>query len=290
MDKQSQTLGLRDGRKLGFAEYGDSSGKPVFWFHGFPDSRLEANFAHEAAAEMGVRVICFDRPGYGLSDWTPGRRILDWPETMAEAAALFGYERAGIVGVSGGGPYAAAMAFKRPELCTTVAIVSGLGPLDVADSAKGMNPIGRMIWRSHRWFPWNAWLAMFWAGFFLKRLSDRAFEWNLRRLPPADRAVIEQNPDMRQRFREVVREAFRQGTRGTAHDLVLYGSSWGFRHKDIKAPMHVWHGDADTIVPFSMGQYHASATPGATAHFCAGEGHFLVVPRVREILDVVVAG
>jgi pimeloyl-ACP methyl ester carboxylesterase len=287
LDTQSQTLTLKDGRKLGFAEYGDPGGKPVFWFHGFPDSRLEASFADEAAAEMGVRVICFDRPGYGLSDWRPGRRILDWPETMAEAAAQYGYERVGIVGVSGGGPYAAAVAFKRPELCTTVAIVSGLGPMDVDEAARGMSGLGRMIWRSYRWFPWNAWIAMFFFGLAIRHLPERALEWNLRRLPPADRAILEGNPELRERFREVAREAFRQGTRGPAHDMVLYGSPWGFRIRDIKVPVHVWQGDADTLVPFSMGQYQAKAIPDARAHFYAGEGHFLVVPRVREVLEVV---
>ena len=73
----------------------------------------------------------------------------------------------------------------------------------------------------------------------------------------------------------------------SAEGLILYGSPWGFRSRDIKASVHVWHGDADTIVPLSMGEYQAKSIPGAEAHFCPGEGHFLVVPRVREILDVV---
>jgi pimeloyl-ACP methyl ester carboxylesterase len=287
MDRTAQTLTLKDGRRLGFAEYGNPGGKPVLWFHGFPDSRLEANFADEAAQEMGVRVVCFDRPGYGLSDWKPRRRILDWPETMAEAAALLGYEQVGVVGVSGGGPYAAAMAFKRPELCTTVALVSGLGPVDVAEAARGMSGVGRYIWRSYRWFPWNAWIAMWFFGQIVKRLPDRAFEFDLRRLPPSDREIM-RDPAIRAKFREVTREAFRQGTRATAHDLILYGSPWGFRSRDIRARVHVWHGLADTIVPFSMGEYQAKSIPGSAAHFCPDEGHFLVVPRVREILAVVV--
>ena len=287
VDKTAQTLTLKDGRKLGFAEYGDPAGEPVFWFHGFPDSRLEAAFADEAAREMGLRILAFDRPGYGLSDWKPRRRILDWPETMGEAAAHFGYERVGVIGLSGGGPYAAAVAFKRPELCTTVAIVSGLGPVDVDESAKGMNGLGRVIWRSYRWFPWNAWIGMFFTGFFLKRMPDWAMRLNLRRLPEADRKILEDDPALREHFRQVVGEAFRQGTRGTAHDLILYGSPWGFRVREIKAPVDVWQGDADTLVPMSMGEYYAKEIAGATAHFYAGEGHFLVVPRIREVLEVV---
>ena len=129
---------------------------------------------------------------------------------------------------------------------------------------------------------------MWFFGLAVKWMPERAFELNLRRLPPADREII-QSSDIRERFREVVREAFRQGTRGTAHDLVLYGSPWGFRVEDIRAPVHVWQGDADTLVPASMGEYYAKAIPGAIAHFYPGEGHLLVVPRVREILEAVIA-
>ncbi len=87
---EEQTLRLGDGRKLGYAQYGSPDGTPIFYFHGHPGSRLEARFARQAAAEAGHRVIALDRPGYGLSDFRPGRAITDWPDDVVEAADLPG--------------------------------------------------------------------------------------------------------------------------------------------------------------------------------------------------------
>jgi len=76
-DKTSQTIKLKDGRNLGYSEYGDPSGKPIFEFHGNPSSRLGSILFDEAARKLGIRIIGIDRPGMGLSDYKPGRKLLD---------------------------------------------------------------------------------------------------------------------------------------------------------------------------------------------------------------------
>ncbi len=78
--KGGETLRLEDGRLLGYAVYGDPEGWPIFYFHGFPGSRLEAQLADRVAARMGIRLIALDRPGFGLSDFKPRRTIFEWPE------------------------------------------------------------------------------------------------------------------------------------------------------------------------------------------------------------------
>ncbi|UCH13008.1 MAG: hypothetical protein JSV22_07800 [Bacteroidales bacterium] len=70
-NKTNQTLKLKDGRTLGFAEYGDPLGKPIFEFHGNPSSRLGSGLFDEMAKKMGIHVIGIDRPGMGLSDAKP---------------------------------------------------------------------------------------------------------------------------------------------------------------------------------------------------------------------------
>ena len=110
-----QTLTLRDGRALGYAEYGDPGGIPGFYFHGHPGSRLEAQLADQAAVETGIRIIALDRPGYGRSDFQPGRRILDWPSDAAEVADQLGIGAVPVLGASGGGPYALACGYVLPE-------------------------------------------------------------------------------------------------------------------------------------------------------------------------------
>src|SRR5271157_2358409 len=129
-DLTNQEIKLKDGRKLGYTECGNPQGKPVFYFHGTPGSRIECNIFLEAANSIGARIIVADRPGFGLSDFQKGRRILDWPNDVAELADNLGIDRFAILGLSGGGPYAAACAFKIPERLKAVAMVSSAYPYD----------------------------------------------------------------------------------------------------------------------------------------------------------------
>src|SRR6476646_8243913 len=103
----NQTFRLRDARRIGFAEYGPSEGEPMFYFHGWPSSRLEVKLVEEIFYEAGARIIAIDRPGYGLSDFQANRKLTDWPNDVAELADHLGLETFGIIGTSGGGPYAA---------------------------------------------------------------------------------------------------------------------------------------------------------------------------------------
>lgn len=102
-DRRNQQVALPSGRKLGFAEYGAASGKPVLYFHGWPGSRVEPQAIESANDPMGVRIIAVDRPGYGLSEFQERRRILDWPQDIARLVEAVGVGRFAVMGVSGGG-------------------------------------------------------------------------------------------------------------------------------------------------------------------------------------------
>jgi pimeloyl-ACP methyl ester carboxylesterase len=75
---------LRDGRRLGYAEFGDPRGKPFLFFHGYPGSPWDGVETGHAAERLGVRLIAPDRPGMSLSDFQPNRRLLDWPQDVLE--------------------------------------------------------------------------------------------------------------------------------------------------------------------------------------------------------------
>ena len=108
-------LRARDGRVLGVAEFGDASGTPVLWCHGGPGSRLEPMWLDGAAADAGLRLIGFDRPGYGLSEPKPDRSIVDVVVDMIEIADQLGIGEFATVGVSTGGVYALAAAALNPS-------------------------------------------------------------------------------------------------------------------------------------------------------------------------------
>ena len=140
-NRTNQQIKLKDGRLLGYTEYGAREGKPVFYFHGFPGSRLDWPFsdADDSATQLNARIIAVDRPGMGLSDFKPGRKILDWPDDVIELADALQVDHFGVLGISGGGPYATTCAYKIPERLTTTAIVSGMGPLEAPRIKEGMS-------------------------------------------------------------------------------------------------------------------------------------------------------
>ena len=148
-----ETVRLCDGRAVAYAEWGDPQGAPVIYFQGTPSCRL--NHPDEAIARMlGARLITIDRPGFGRSDAAPGRKLLDWPDDVAQIADALGLERFALIGISGGGPYVAACAYKIPKRLTNVAIVGGAGPIDSPGATEGMARERRWGARIMRHAPW----------------------------------------------------------------------------------------------------------------------------------------
>jgi pimeloyl-ACP methyl ester carboxylesterase len=123
------TLRLRDGRSLGYLDIGEVGTPPVILFHGSPGSRLDAFYLpSDELAATGVRMLAPDRPGLGRSDPRPRQSFREGVADAAGLADALGLEKFAVIGVSGGGPYAAACAEWLPERLTAAALVSGVGP------------------------------------------------------------------------------------------------------------------------------------------------------------------
>src|SRR5262249_2501635 len=131
-------LALADGRTLEWAEFGEPTGRPLFFFHGTPGSRLAGIALDEVARARGVRVIAPDRPGCGRSDPKLGRTRRDWPAGGRAVADSLQVDRFPVTGISGGGPYAAVCAWALPERVTGAAILSGIGPTDHPGATREM--------------------------------------------------------------------------------------------------------------------------------------------------------
>ncbi|MBM3152820.1 MAG: alpha/beta hydrolase, partial [Chloroflexi bacterium] len=183
------TITLKDGRALGFAEYGDPRGKPVFFFHGTPGARLFRP-PDEATRKAGVRLICTDRPGYGLSTFQPRRRLLDWPADVAQLADALGIGKFYIAGHSGGGPHTLACAFGLPDRALAAAALSGASPADAPGASDGMTPLNKFGFTFGRYLPWPLGRALVWL-LFRERCADpaKAMEKDKTR-PPADEEII----------------------------------------------------------------------------------------------------
>ena len=290
VDKTSQTMTLKDGRTLGYAEYGAPQGKIIFEFHGNPSSRLGSALFDEAAQRLGVRVIGIDRPGMGLSDYKPGRKLLDWPDDVVELADNLGIDRFPIVGGSGGVPSTLACAYKFPERLTATGILFGPRPLGTPGATDGWSRSRRIQAFLGRNGPgWVGSLAMRAVARVMRNNPDSALTKLFKELPKPDRDSFN-IPGVRQQYIDTIREAFRSGTRGVAVDYALSMKSWGFRLEDITIEAQLWHGEDDTVVPPAMGRYLAKTIPNCEARFLPNEGHFSLLPNyVEEIVNTLVA-
>ncbi|MBI3851438.1 MAG: alpha/beta hydrolase [Verrucomicrobia bacterium] len=289
MKVNERQITLTDGRQLGFAEYGDAQGRPVYYFHGWPGSRLEAHAMGPIASELGVRIIAVDRPGYGLSEFQPHRRIFDWPEDVVQLADSLKLDRFGVIGVSGGGPYALVCAARIPNRLNTATIVCGLGPLDAPEATRGMMRHNRFLLSLGRRAPWLARWLLGCAIWVVRHnpqlyLSPRL----LTELPEPDRAALRYGEFRHMLFASTM-EAFRQGTRGPFHDGRLYAQPWGFQLADITREILLWHGEQDVFVPVALGSHQAQLLPRCRARFLPDEGHLsLPLNHIREILALAI--
>lgn len=273
---------MRDGRRLGYAEWGDPGGQPLVVCHGWPGSRAEGLWCDQAAKATRVRVIALDRPGMGLSDFQPQRTVVDWPDDVSQLAEAFGLERFAVLGISGGSPYAAVCAWKLPQRLTGVGIVSGIGPLEVPGVTEGMSRLNRLLMRVVGRLPVLPRVLMSVTA-VQARKPARVLKRGRRSVAAVDRPYLDR-PEVRKVLEETLLEAFRGGGRGPAWELRLYARPWGFRLQDIRMPVHLWHGEQDANSPVAMGRHLAAAVPDCRASFYPGEGHLHFVDRLPEIL------
>lgn len=282
-------LTLHDGRRLVYSEFGAPKGRPILYCHGFPASRLEGRLAHDEALRLGVRLIAPDRPGYGLSDFQPNRRITDWPRDIAALADHLGLHRFALLGISGGAPYVVACAGAIPDRISTVGIVCGLGRAERGELTADMHLVARAFFAVARAAPSVSSLAIRALAPVLKRSPGLTLRLLSARLPRPDREVLSQ-PEVFGKFADSLREGLRQGGRGVALDLILYAQPWDTAVEAIRVPSHLWHGEQDTTVPVAMGRRLAAALPDCRARFYPDEGHFsLPVRKLEEILATLVA-
>jgi pimeloyl-ACP methyl ester carboxylesterase len=192
-------------------------------------------------------------------------------------------DRFAVLGISGGGPYAAACAFKIPGRLSATGIVSGMGPPDapgMKDGASWTLPGTPSLIRR---------FVLMLTSMGLQRDPDQFLRRSKETFSEPDRQLLEQ-PDLAQVFVAGLQEAFRSGINGANRDAALYARPWDFQLQEITAEVHLWHGEMDANVPLSVGQFVADAIPNCRATFYGEEGHLtLSRNRITEILGRLVS-
>jgi pimeloyl-ACP methyl ester carboxylesterase len=285
MSKLDQQIQLPDGRRLGYDERGPSNGKPLFYFHGSPSSRIESTLyvSEESLQSLNVRLIAVDRPGMGLSDFQPNRRLLDWSQDVLALADHLKIERFAILAYSLGGPYGLTCAHVIHNRLTKVGIVSGAAMFTEPELLKNINEGTHRFLNMPRENPLASRLFLGMVLGVMPRIAPNKFIAQANSfLPAPDREIVLPDTEFQMGFIRMVREAMRQGTRGAFHESLLTITDRGFRLQDIQMPILLWHGESDQNIPVEMARYTESAIPKCEAEFYANEGHLSLFKKHAE--------
>jgi pimeloyl-ACP methyl ester carboxylesterase len=293
--QDSQTLNFSDGRTLGYAIFGSTPSPDIptiFYFHGFPTSRLEGVLLK--SKKYALTIIAIDRPGMGLSSFQPGRRILDWPSDVLAIADHLKIARFYALGDSGGSPYALVCAKEIPRTrLLGTAVVSGVYPL--ALGTQGTMFSARMLFFAAAWLP-SFVLAKFldlefgnMAPNIDPKISEESFMKVMEKRSERDRRCCE-DEDLRKLLVETVRESFRQGSEGPAWDLGLY-TDWGFELQEVDGENVVlWHGKEDINTPFGMAEKAVKLLKGCELRAFEEETHLsLPLNHMEEIVEALLS-
>jgi pimeloyl-ACP methyl ester carboxylesterase len=268
----TRTVGLRDGRRLGYGEAGPANGEAVLYLHGAIGAPLRRSASLESTIEeLRIRYLAVSRPGFGASDCLPGRTLLQHADDVEQLADALGLGRFAVVGVSTGAPYALACASALPERVHAAAAVSSLSPLrGLAPSATPLHlrlALGLLA---------RAPQLCSATGTRVVRLLDRHPDLLLRAMvtgaPRADRSLLDDSAASQTAAMSFLAAA-RGGVDEMITDYTLCMRPWGFEPSAIDTAVHIWHGMQDQLVPPAHALALASAISGSRLALDPDDGH-----------------
>jgi pimeloyl-ACP methyl ester carboxylesterase len=279
------TVRTPDGRDLEVLLMGDPGGFPLVYISGTPTAIAPYPDLSEAAAEQGLRVVGWSRPGYAGSTRREGRTVADAAEDVATILDALGHDRFVVLGWSGGGPHAIACAALLPDRCGAAASLAGVAPYDLMgeDWFRDMGKENVDEFRVAIERPQDLWALIEPQAPEIAAITGAQVVAMLDGLvDDVDRAVLTGE------FAEVMAEDFRRGVStgvaGWHDDDLAFARPWGFDLADITVPVSVWQGEHDLMVPFPHGQFLAAHIPTADAHLYPDEGHLSLAAQLPRIL------
>jgi pimeloyl-ACP methyl ester carboxylesterase len=283
---ETRTIAVGGGRELCVELAGEPDGKPILVHAGEPMSRRLYGGWIADAEQKGIRLISYDRPGYGGSTAYPGHTLASGAQDVRAIAEALGHDRLGIWGISGGGPYALGCAALLPDLAVAVAAVASLAPYGVEgfDFFAGMGESNVEGFKLYFDDPEAARVDLSEGREEILRATPEQFAEELESLlSPADAEVL--TGDLARWLTETHQVALSPGDQGWWDDGAAKLISWGFELADIRVPVKVWHGRQDRFVPVQHGQWLAASIPGAEADISDRDGHLTMIGRIGEIHD-----
>jgi pimeloyl-ACP methyl ester carboxylesterase len=282
-----RTVHTPDGRTLAVEDDGDPAGRVVLVHLGTPGSRhLYGPWVADAAGR-GLRLICYDRPGYGGSTPQPGRSIADCADDVRAICAALEIDRLAMWGWSGGGAHVLACAALLSDLVAAAASLAGCAPY----GAEGLDyfvGMGQDNADAYRLLLTDEDAARANTdkdreGFLAASASDMAQVF-ASMSAPVDAAVMQGQSEMAAWMADAIQDGLAPGSQGWWDDDRAHLDPWGFELADITVPVLLLHGRQDNFVPFGHGQWLATHIPGVEARLRDNDGHLtLAEHRIGEV-------
>lgn len=274
-----------NGRTLCVLEAGDPGGRAVFALHGTPGSRLLWHGLVEDAQARGVRILGYDRAGYGGSSRDIGRNVAAAAADVAAIADALGIDRFAVHGGSGGGPHALACAALLGDRLVAAASLAGVAPWEAEglDWLDGMGQDNLDEFGATLAGPEELAAYLLVQRDTMLEATPEAIAESLRSLLcPPDLAVL--NGEVADFMFDQVRVGIEEQVVGWIDDDFAFVRPWGFELEDIRVPVQVWHGAQDQFVPVAHGYWLAERIPGAEAHIHDEDGHLtLQLARIGAV-------
>ncbi|MFF2194016.1 alpha/beta fold hydrolase [Streptomyces sp. NPDC058157] len=274
-----------DGRVLTAEHWGDPDGKPVFLLHGMPGSRLGPAPRGMVLYQRRVRLIAYDRPGYGGSDRHPGRTVADVAQDVAAVADALGVDSFAVAGRSGGAPGALACAALLPERVTRTAALVPIAPRDAEDLDwfAGMAASNVREYTTAADDPEELTARLIPRASGIARDPGRLLDELRRELTASDRMIVS-DAGLRSMLLRNYREGVRTSAYGWIDDMLAASSPWGFDPADIRCPVLIWHGELDVFSPVGHARWLGRRIPGATTTIDPDAAHFAALRALPDVL------
>ena len=282
-DTRQSDVTLSDSRILHTYEVGDPSGALVIYHHGTPAAGLLAQSWATDCAERGIRMVGYDRAGYGGSSRNAGRAIADVAGDIAAVADAVGADRFYTWGISGGGPHALACAALLGDRVIAAAGLAPVAPYDAEGleflagmGQDNLDEFGAAVEGEGALRPYlDAQRAE-----LISTTPDGLVEAMSSLLPEVDRQAL--NGDLGQHLHASMLHGLGSGVDGWLDDDLAFAKPWGFDPASIDVPLLLLQGEQDLMVPFAHGQWLAAHT-NAEARFLPADGHLSLDAQVPEV-------
>lgn len=279
--KTDNYIVLPDGLRLGYAEYGDPDGFPVFLFHGNPGSRLSWGLMPGCPFLPNIRIIAPDRPGYGQTDFKK-HALEKWPHDITELADHLNIDRFSVFAPSGGGPYALACAWKIPDRLTAVGIFGSVGP-NVPEATEGALRSLKLLWKiANPLFGLVKMQMRIISGMAKKNPAKILRRLRELELSEWDKTIFDR-PEIREMFKRDFPEAYKQYGIGSAYDTTI-PAKWPIPLDEIKIKVNVWHAQPDQLTG-NMSKYISEKLPNAELKIIPNTGHLWILFHIPEVLE-----